>query len=79
VRLLGKEFTVLVFISLCIGFPVAYFTTSKWLNNFAERIDVSIWLFLFSSLTVLFVAWATISFQTVKAALMDPVKSLKSE
>lgn len=79
VRLLGKEFTALVLISLCIGFPVAYLATTKWLNNFAERIDVSIWLFLFSSLTVLFVAWATISFQTVKAALMDPVKSLKSE
>ncbi|XWN35904.1 MAG: FtsX-like permease family protein [Balneola sp.] len=79
VRLLGKEFTVLILIALCIGFPVAYLATTEWLNSFAERIDVSIWLFLISSLIVLLVAWITISFQTIKAALMDPVKSLKSE
>ncbi|MEO9886955.1 MAG: ABC transporter permease [Balneola sp.] len=77
--LLGKEFTVLILIALIIGFPVAYLVTNEWLNNFAARIDISIWLFLGSSLIVLLIAWATISYQSVKAALMNPVKSLKSE
>lgn len=77
--LLGKEFTILILIALTIGFPVAYLVTNEWLNNFAARIDISIWLFLGSSLIVLLIAWTTISYQSVKAALMNPVKSLKSE
>ncbi|RNC79292.1 MAG: ABC transporter permease [Balneola sp.] len=79
VTLLGKEITILIAVSLLVSLPVAYLLTNSWLNNFTERIDISIGLFLLSSLFVLILAWVTISYQTVKAALRNPVESLRSE
>ncbi len=79
VALLGKEITLLIALSLIISLPVAYLMTNSWLNNFAERIDISLGLFLVSSLFVILLAWATIGYQTVKAALRNPIESLRSE
>ena len=79
VALLGKEITILIAISLIISLPIAFLLTNSWLNNFAERIDISLGLFLLSSLFVLLLAWATISYQTMKAALRNPIESLRSE
>lgn len=79
VTLLGREITLLIGLALLISLPLAYYLTNSWLNNFAERVDITIWLFILSAGSILIIAWVTISFQTIKTALMNPVKSLKSE
>jgi len=79
IALLGREITTLILIALTISLPVSYFVTNSWLKNFTEKIDISIGLFLLSALVALIIAWATISFQTIRAALANPVESLKSE
>jgi len=79
IGLLGKETTLLIITSQIIALPLAYVMMSSWLSNYADRIVISAWLFVASSITILFIAWATISYQSVKAAVMNPVNSLRSE
>lgn len=79
VALLSKDFLKLVLIAILVGFPLAWFGVNKWLQGYAFKINIEWWIFVALGLLVLCVALFTISIQAVKAALMNPVKSLKSE
>jgi putative ABC transport system permease protein len=77
--LLSVDFLKLVIISNIIAIPIAYYGISKWLENFAYRIDVSFWIFLIAAIAALVTAFVTVSYQAIKAASADPVKSLRYE
>jgi putative ABC transport system permease protein len=74
-----KEFTILVLIANIIAWPVGYFLINKWLQNFAFQVNFSILFFIVSALMALGIALITVSYQTIKAALSNPVDSLKYE
>jgi putative ABC transport system permease protein len=77
--MLSKEFLRLIVIASIISFPITWFAMNKWLQDFAYRISIQWWVFLLAGAIALVVAAITISFQSVKAALANPVKSLRSE
>ncbi|MCF0059240.1 ABC transporter permease [Dyadobacter sp. CY356] len=77
--LLSKDFLKLVCIAIVIAVPVAWYFMKKWLDNFAFKVDIDWRLFFFAGLATILTAVLTISFQSIKAALMNPVKSLRSE
>jgi len=79
VLLLSREFLKLVGIAFVIAIPVAYFLMAQWLDNFAYRVDMGIGLFLFTGGLALVIALATVSYQSIRAALADPVQSLRYE
>ncbi|WP_234736887.1 ABC transporter permease [Tellurirhabdus bombi] len=79
VALLSQSFLKLVFLSIILASPVAWYAIDKWLQDFAYRIDVPWWVFLLSGSLAILIALLTVSFHSVKAALMNPVKSLRSE
>ena len=79
VSLLSKDFLKLVIIALLIASPIAYYFMDKWLQEFAYRIDISWWVFAATSLVAVGIAFLTVSFQSVRAALANPVDSLRSE
>jgi putative ABC transport system permease protein len=76
---LSRSFMVLVIVAAVIALPVAGLLMHKWLQDFASRIDLNWWVFLLAGFAALIIAFVTISFQAVKAASMNPVKSLRSE
>jgi putative ABC transport system permease protein len=75
--LLSKEFLRLVIIACVIAFPVAWWLMSGWLQNYQYRIGINIWIFLLAGATALIIAMATVSYQAIKAALVNPVTSLR--
>jgi putative ABC transport system permease protein len=77
--LLSGEFLVLVFISLIIASPLAWYGMNKWLENFAYHAPIKWWMFVLAAVMALLITLVTVSFQAVKAALINPVKSLRSE
>jgi len=77
--LLTKEFTKFVFLANIIAWPIAYYTMNKWLQNFAYRVNIGLWMFVLSALLALFMALLTVSFQSIKAATANPVDSLRYE
>jgi ABC-type antimicrobial peptide transport system permease subunit len=79
VYLFSKEFILLIAIAFVIATPIAWYYMRQWLQDYAYRIDISWWLFAAGGLTALIIALATISFQAVRAALANPVKSLRTE
>jgi putative ABC transport system permease protein len=79
VLLLSKDFIRLVFVAGIIAFPLAWWMMHAWLNKFAYRTDIAWWVFAAAGLLSLLIALATISFQAIKAAMDNPVKSLRSE
>jgi len=79
VILLSKEFTKWVLIANVIAWPLAYYFMNKWLQEFAYRINIGIGTFIASALIALVIALLTVSFLTIKAALANPVKSLRYE
>jgi putative ABC transport system permease protein len=79
VGMLANDFLKLVVISLVIAFPAGYFFMDQWLENFAYRIDISWWIFVLAAGMTLVIAFGTICLRSVKAALMNPVESLRSE
>ncbi len=79
VVLLSKDFLKLVVISSLIAFPLAWFAMDYWLQDFASRIEIKWWVFVLAGVSALIIALVTVSFQSIKAALMNPVKSLKTE
>ncbi|MCK6695142.1 MAG: ABC transporter permease, partial [Thermoanaerobaculia bacterium] len=79
VRLLAKDFLKLVIVSLVIAVPAAWFFMEKWLEDFAYRINMPWWAFALAGTLALVVAFLTVSFQSVKAALANPVRSLRNE
>ncbi|MGI4728787.1 MAG: ABC transporter permease, partial [Janthinobacterium lividum] len=79
IGLLTAEFVKLVLIACLIAFPLAYWAMHNWLQDFAYRITLSWWIFVLSALISVLIALTTVSFQAIKAALANPVKSLKVE
>lgn len=77
--MLSKDFVKLVIISIVIATPVAYWAMTKWLQDFAYRISISWWMIAVAGFAAILIALLTISFQSIKAALVNPVKSLRSE
>ena len=78
-RLLSNEFLVLVIISLLVAVPIAYYFMHNWLQNYQYRTDLSWWIFASAGLLTIAIALITVSFQAVKAAVANPVKSLRTE
>lgn len=79
VALLSKEFLRLVGIAVVLATPLAWYAMNRWLQDFAYRIDISWWIFALAGILALVIALLTVSFQAIKAALANPVKSLGSE
>ncbi|MCF0068894.1 ABC transporter permease [Dyadobacter sp. CY261] len=79
VALLSKDFLKLVLFAIGIGAPIAWYGVNQWLSDFAYRIDIEWWMFAIAAAVSLLIAFASVSFQSVRAALMSPVKSLRSE
>jgi ABC-type antimicrobial peptide transport system permease subunit len=77
--LLSKDFVILIVISFLIASPMAYYFLDEWLQQYAYRTELSWWIFVVSGLGVLLVTLLTVSSQSIRAALMNPVKSLRSE
>ena len=77
--LLSKEFLKLVAMSFIIASPIAWLVMNKWLLNYNYRITIQWYVFAFAGLLSLLIAIATVSFQAIKAAIANPVKSLRTE
>lgn len=79
IHLFTKEFIVMIVIAFAIAMPLAYYMMNNWLNNFVYRIDISVWVFLMVILISVAIAWITVGYKSIKAAMVNPVKSLRSE
>ncbi|PWK78869.1 FtsX-like permease family protein [Mucilaginibacter oryzae] len=79
VFLFSKEFMILIGISFIIAMPAAWYIMNGWLQNFVYRISMSVWIFVLAIASSLVIAWITVGYKAVKAALANPVKSLRSE
>lgn len=77
--MLSKQFIKLVLLACVVAFPLSYLAMRQWLQDFAYRISINIWMFVAAGALALLIALITVSFQSIKAALANPVKSLKSE
>jgi putative ABC transport system permease protein len=77
--MLSKDFAKLIFIASLIAFPIAWWAMHKWLQSFAYRITISWWIFIVAGFTALVIALVTVSFQAIRAAIANPVKSLRTE
>lgn len=77
--MLTKGITWLILIAFAVAAPVAYFVMNEWLSGFAYRTELSLWLFLAAGLAAFLIAGLTVSYQVIKAALADPVDSLRYE
>jgi ABC-type antimicrobial peptide transport system permease subunit len=77
--LLSKDFLRLVFISAIIAYPLSWWMMHNWLQNYAYRVEISWWVFIVAGILALIIALITISFQAIRAALANPVKSLRTE
>ena len=76
---MSKEFIKWILFANIVAFPVAYYFLNKWLEDFAYRIDMSCWMFVLSGCITLIIALATVSFQVIKAATVNPIESLRYE
>jgi putative ABC transport system permease protein len=79
VRLISKEFLLLVLLANLIAWPVAYYAANRWLENYAYRISIGWGAFALAGLLAFLIALITVSFQAVRAALANPVESLRCE
>lgn len=79
VALLSKDFLKLVCVAIILASPVAYYLMNRWLQDFAYRVNISWWIFIAAGAMALVIAWLTVSFQAIKAAIANPVKSLRTE
>jgi putative ABC transport system permease protein len=77
--LIARDFLILVFIAITIASPTAYYIMQKWLTDFAYHIEIQWWMFLVAGIVAVLIAFLTVGGQAVKAALTNPVKSLRSE
>ncbi|CAN5194234.1 hypothetical protein BH20BAC1_BH20BAC1_12180 [soil metagenome] len=78
-QMLSREFALLVIISCVIAIPVAWYYLDNWLQQYDYRTDISLWVFVVSAFGALFITLITVSFQAIKAALANPVESLRTE
>jgi len=79
VALLSKDFIILVGIAAIIAFPLSWWFMHSWLKDFAYRVNIQWWVFLAAAALVIFITLLTVSIQAVRAALANPVKSLRTE
>jgi putative ABC transport system permease protein len=79
VQLLSRDFLILVVISSVIAIPVALYFMNKWLQDFAYRINMPVWIFFAATMVAALIALITISSQAIRAAVANPVKSLRTE
>ncbi len=79
VALLSRDFLKLIAVANLIAWPLAYFGMRKWLQNFAYKTGIDIWIFVFTGVLAMGIALATVSYQSIKAALLDPVEAIKYE
>ncbi|HRH48725.1 MAG TPA: ABC transporter permease [Panacibacter sp.] len=79
VQLLSKDFLKLVIIAIAVATPVAWWAMSKWLQSFTYRVEISWWMFAFAGFIAVFIALLTVSLQAIRAAVANPVKSLRTE
>jgi putative ABC transport system permease protein len=79
VLLLSKEFLKLVLISNLIAWPIAFYAMNRWLRSFAYRIDLGVWSFILATILAMIIAVITVSYQAVKAALTNPIDSIRYE
>jgi putative ABC transport system permease protein len=79
VLLLANNFIKLVLVANIIAWPIAWYAINKWLQGFAYRIDIQLWVFALAGAGAILIAFLTVSFQSIKAAIANPVKSLRSE
>ena len=79
VGLLSKDFLKLVFVAIVIASPLAWYIMNKWLQDFAYRVDISWWVFVVAGIGAVLIAFITIGFQAIRAATVNPVKSLRTE
>lgn len=79
VGLLSRNFLILVLIASLISFPIAWWTMNNWLKDFPYRVEISWWIFGIAIIAALLIAFITVSFQSIKAAIANPVKSLRTE
>jgi putative ABC transport system permease protein len=79
IMMLSKTYIKLVIVAICIATPVAWFVMNKWLQDFAYRINIHWWMFAAAGFVAIFIALMTVSFQAIKAAIANPVKSLRTE
>ncbi|MDN3655944.1 ABC transporter permease [Ferruginibacter paludis] len=79
VTMLSKDFIKLVLVSILIASPIAWYAMNNWLKDFAYHISIQWWVFVLTGLTAITIAVLTVSYQSIRAALMNPVKSLRSE
>jgi putative ABC transport system permease protein len=77
--MLSIDFLKLVFIAILISLPAGWFLMNKWLQDFAYRVNIQWWVLALAGFTAVLIAFITISFQSIKAALSNPVDSLRSE
>lgn len=77
--LLAKDFLKLVLVAIVVASPITYYFMQKWLSDFAYRIDIQWWMFVVAGVTALCIAFLTVSFQSVRTALANPVESLRSD
>lgn len=77
--MLSKDFVKLVLIAICIATPIAWYAMNKWLEGFAYRVNIEVWVFVAAALVAMFIAIVTVSIQAIKAGMANPVKSLKTE
>jgi putative ABC transport system permease protein len=77
--LLSREYIILVMISIIIACPIAWYAMNKWLQNFAYRINVSVWVFALAGAIALLIAFLTVSWQSYRAASKNPVEALRYE
>lgn len=79
VKLLSREYLKLVVIAICIATPISWYFTQQWLQDYAYRINVGWWVFVLAGTLTLLIAIITVSFQAIKTAMANPVKSLRTE
>jgi ABC-type antimicrobial peptide transport system permease subunit len=79
VLMLSNDFTKLVLLSIVLALPISYYFMNQWLDNFAYKIDLSIWIFVSAAMLSLAIAWLTVGYQAIKAANVNPAKCLKDE
>ena len=79
VLLLSKEFTRLILIAFVLSVPIAWYIMNQWLSGFAYRIDLGIGVFVLAGGSALLISWITVSYQSIRAAIVNPIKSLRSE
>ncbi|MEO1264048.1 MAG: ABC transporter permease, partial [Bacteroidota bacterium] len=79
VSMLSKGFLSIIFLAVLIATPISWFLMSKWLDGYAYKIDIQIWIFIYAAICLILIAALTISYQSLKAAFLNPVIALKEK